>query len=420
MIDYRKIKESKVAIHDNILINHDVAIAYFVIYPYNYGVMDFQSIKGHIDHVYNTLKMLYQSLGEMKVSMFKLKNIISKEETMEMIAETIKMYKKDYNGFPPEYRKYIQNFSKDFSILAVQIDTKNSIDLEHEKITSVFKHLINNFLIDKFSTTAANIDEDSLNIQNTNLKNSLQRFAVPASEKLVMNIYINSIFPSYNLVYKDFYMEHKEPILSGVKQEIIPHLGWFEMSNSGIVDFGAEARTTYGCVLTILEFPKSINSEDFNIDIAGMHVNMNMLPKDKALLKFKRLRAGLNEEMGDGFNPDSDVGSDAKFNQRIIYEINNKGRIATEVDCNILVLARSKEELDKKKKLVIKLLSKKRVVCSIAANQAKTFVYSFIKKRPMEYYHIMDMRYAISFQLDSGVAVGDGSSSFSMPVIGSS
>lgn len=420
MIGYKNVLDNKLSILNNMFINNGVVTAYYVLFPYNYGVMDNSSISRHIDKLYTTINNLYSAVGEIKMGMFKLRSIISKEETIAQIVKTVKMYNKDYTDLPPEYKKYIKNISKDFTILAIDIDTKDTVDIETQSALNILKGILDNFVKQNFSLTNSVIDEKALDIQNTRIKNSLQRYAVPASSKLVMNIYINSLFPAYNLVYNDYLTNHSAPILSGVKQEIIPHLGWFEMSNSGIVVFGAKPKITYGSVLTILEMPDSIYSQNFNIAVPGLNVNMHLLPKDKALLKFKRMRADAKQELEEADiaqTSDSDVDEDVSMLERALYSI-RQGRIVTELDANILVYADSKEELDAKKKHVISVLSDINVVCTIAGDQARTYVDSFVKRRPKQYYHIMDLQYALSFQLDDGLNVGDGDSKYGSMVIG--
>lgn len=417
MINFKN-KDKNIAIFKNILINHDVINAYYVLYPFNYNIMDLNSTEKHVKKLYSAISNLYNSIGEIKISMFQLKNIISKEEVIQSIVKTVKLYKKDYNEFP--YKKYIKNITRDFSILSIQINAKNAIDVENQNLKNIIKQLIDSFIKENFTMEVLNIDGKHISMQNTRIKNILARYAVPANEKLVMNIYINSLFPSYNLIYNDYIMNNKNSILAGVKQEIIPHLGWFEMSNSGIVAFGATPRVTYGSILTILEFPESIHSENFNINIPGLHVNMHLLSKDKAILKFKRMRASIDEELKEveiTGNRDSNVYEYSNMVQQAIDDIRN-GRIISEVDANILIIADSKEELEKKKKNIISSLSDINVVCSIAPNQARTFINSFVKNNPINYYHIMDLEYALSFQLDNGVMVGDGDSKFASPVIG--
>ena len=420
MIKYKTINDNKISIFKNVLINNGIATAYYVLYPYNYEVMDLKSSENHINKIYNNISNLYSSFGELRISIFKLINIVSKQTIIDNIVNTIKMYKKDYNDLPNEFKKYIKDISRDFSILAVNIELKNSIDLESQSIVSVMKEMFDTFVKTNFSTNIVEIDEDAIASQNQRIKNILNRCAVPANEKLVMNIYLNSVFPSYNLVYNDFSLNHSVPILNAIKQEIIPHFGWFEMSNSGIEILGGEPQTTYGSILTILEFPEAIQSENFNIALPGLCVNMHLLPKDKAILKFKRMRADIDEEQEEVESvnaKDSDIDDQAQGVQLALDQL-RAGRIVTEVDAKILVLANSKEELDLKKKHIISVLSDINIVCSISQNQSKTFVDSFIKHRPQEFYHLMDLQYALSFQLDSGVLMGDQDSNFSSLPIG--
>lgn len=422
MIPYKIIKNNRVSIHKNLLINGNNITAYYVVFPYNYGVLDLPSAERHISKLYNAFSNLYSSFGEVKMSMFKLKNIISKEETIDSITKTIKMYSKTYESFPKEYERFIKNIQRNFTILAIDIDVKHNYDIETQNLKTVIKSLFDNFIQTNFSASQLDIDLDALTMQNKRIQNSLQRYAVPANEKLVMNIFVNSVFPSYNLVYNDYMIDHNSTILSNIKQEIIPHLGWFEMTNSGISDFGATPRTTYGAMMTILEFPESIYSENFNIFCPGLKVNMNLLPKDKATLRFKRMRADVNQEMEEAVvanTSDSDIDEVYDLVQYALESI-RKGRIVTEVDANILVTADTKEELDRKKKYIMSIMSDAGIVCSIAENQGKTFVNSMIKNRPAlnAYYHIMDLQYALSFQVDGGTYVGDQDSKFAAPVIG--
>ena len=355
--------------------------------------------------------MLFRS----HMSMFRLRSIVSKEETIQQIIQTVRMYKHDYTTLPEQYRQYIKNIARDFTILAINIDTKDTVDIENESALKIIKRTFDNFVQQNFSTTIVSVDEEALEIQNTRIKNSLQRYVIPASPKLVMNIYINSLYPSYNLVFNDWMVEHSNAILSGIQQEIVPHLGWFEMSNSGIVIFGAKPRQTFGCVLTILEFPEAIYSENFNIAVPGLHVNMHLIPKDKAILKFKRMRADAKQEEEEAAvaqTDDSDVDEHVDLVQKALYSI-RQGRIATEVDANLLVIADTKEDLDVKKKHVISILSDMNIVCTIAGNQAKTYVNSFVKNKPLNgYYHVMDLQYALSFQLDAGLSCGEADSKF--------
>ena len=222
MIGYRNQLDNKLAILNNMFINNGVVTAYYILYPYNYGVMDLASSERHINRLYTTMNTLYSAMGEIHMSMFRLRSIVSKEETIQQIIQTVRMYKHDYTTLPEQYRQYIKNIARDFTILAINIDTKDTVDIENESALKIIKRTFDNFVQQNFSTTIVSVDEEALEIQNTRIKNSLQRYVIPASPKLVMNIYINSLYPSYNLVFNDWMVEHSNAILSGIQQEIVP------------------------------------------------------------------------------------------------------------------------------------------------------------------------------------------------------
>lgn len=419
-IKYKPIRENQVSLFGNVLVDNGAITAFYVLFPYNYDVMDTTSIEHHVQRLYNVIANLYSLSGELKFSLFKLRNIISREETIARIVETIRRYKPEYDTLPAQYRQFISNMSRDFVILAISLDVKNNMDVEKQSIIEIVKSAFDTSVKSVFSKGVPDINGAAISGQNTRIKHTLQRYAVPASSKLVMNIYVNGIFPSYNLVYNDYLLKHSSSILGNVRQEIVPHLGWFEMSNSGIESFGATPKTTYGSILTILEFPDRINTENFNIALPGLHVNIHALDKQNAILKFKRMRADIEEEQQEvdaTGDVDTDIDKHANMAQIAIDNI-RAGRIAAEVDANFLVLADSPEELQAKKKHIISVLSDVGIVVSIAPNQGRAFVQSIVKHAPMNYYHIMDLSYALSFQLDNGIDVGDGNSIFAAPVIG--
>ena len=420
MIKYQNQLDHKIAILDNMLIQGNSINAYYVLYPYNYSMMDRQSVERHIEKLHNALSNLYNSLGEVTCSIFNLDNLISKQEIIQQLIKTVQLYDPAYKNVPEMYQKYISSINKNYTMLTIKINTKNYIDIENQSIREIIQITLNGFIQETLGVTSVNIDEQSSKLQEARIRNILQRYVVPAPMKLIINAYINSIFPSYNLVYDQHIVDNHAAILTSIKQEFIPHLGWFEMSNSGIVQFGGTPRTTYGSVLTILQFPDAINTQNFNIKLPGMHVNMHMIPKDKAILKFKRMRAEMKQEWADAglaMSSDNDADVDLSMTERALRDI-REGRIATELEANILVLADTKEKLDEKKKKIISILSDINVICNIAANQTQAYMSCFIKNNPKEYYHMMDLEYALSFQLDQGVLVGDQDSKYSAPVIG--
>lgn len=422
MIKYNTELDNRLGIYDNIFINGNTITAYYILFPFNYKIMDRGSISSHIEAIRTGISQVYSSLGEVKISIFNLTNIVSKNEVARRIVQTAVLYDKSYK-IPEEYKKYISSIREDFTILAVNIKNKDNIDFESDSAIKIAKDYVNNMMNTILSPSKVHYNIDKIKMQESKIRNTLQRYAIPASEKLVMNIYVNSVYPSYNLVYNNFMIENNEAILDSIKQEFIPHLGWFEMSNSGIVAFGADQRKTYGSVLTLLSMPDSIDTSSYNIAMTGMNLNMNLLDKNAALLKFKRHRAAAKEEVEDseiaakGGFVDKDSRKSLSLADAAVKDI-TAGVIMTELDANILVMADSKESLDKKKKNIISCMADARIVCSIAKDQAKAYVNSFVKHMPEAYRHSVDLEYALAFQMDRGSIVGDSGSKFMSPIIG--
>lgn len=422
LIPYSTQKRNRVSVLKNVLINNGNITAYYVLYPFNYEVYDGQSADSHIQSVYSILSTLYQNLGEIKLSMFRISDIVSKQEVVMKIQETAGIYAPDFK-MTDEYKSYVKSFYQEYSILAIRLESGYNIDIETQSIVESIKQIFDTTVGNVFKKVADSVNIDSIMSQNKNISHTIEKYAVPANEKLVMNLYMNALYPSYDLIYTEDMFNRSNKMLGWTQQEIIPHLGWFELSNSGIADFGITPRVSYCSILTIVELPEDILIENFNIYVPGMKCNMRLLAKQDATLRFKRLRTDLKEELGDSIEvnedaeEDSDGGEALGMSYDALKAIKN-GRILTDFDLNILVIADSKEELDKKKKNIIASLGQIHITARIAQNQAKTFIRSFIDGNPSEYYNTADLLYPLSFQIDNGTYVGDFDSNFASPVIG--
>lgn len=422
LIPYSSKKRNRVSILKNVLINNGNITAYYILYPFNYEVYDGQSADTHIQSIYSILSTLYHNLGEIKLSMFRISDIVSKQEVAEKIQETAGIYSSNFK-MSEEYRSYVKSFYQEYTILAIKLESGYNIDIETQSITESIKQVFDTTVSNVFKKISDSVNVESILSQNKNISHTLHDYAVPANEKLVMNIYMNSLYPSYDLVYNDEMLERTNKMLGWAQQEIIPHLGWFELSNSGIADFGATPKVSYCSILTIVELPDEVLIENFNIYVPGMKCNMKLLSKQDATLRFKRIRTDLKEELGDSLevNDDADEDTDGGDSLGMAYDalkaIKN-GRILTDFDLNILIVADSKEELDKKKKNIIASLGQINITARIAQNQAKTFIRSFIDGNPIDYHNTSDLLYSLAFQIDSGTYVGDFDSNFASPVIG--
>ena len=422
-LKYRTKNKSKVSILNNMLIHNGEVTAYFILKSFNYDVADPNSIESHISSLYNSISTVDSTLGKVQLSIFNIKNIVSKREVIREMVETVKLYKTGYNDIDEEYRDLISSIREDFTILAVKIDTSKHVDIETQSVKEIIKSSINSYFANNFSTKIQDVNETVLMQQDKKLIDILEIGAVPVSEKLVLNIYLNSLFPDYNIIYSNFIMNHASEIIGGIKQDIVPHLGYFELSNLGIATVGATPQKTFGSILTILKLPDSIESKVFNMNIPNMVVNLRLKPKEKVELEFRRMRADTKSEYHDAAtigDEDSQAGKDWDDINDAIAAI-RAGRILADADCQILITADTKEALDTKRANVISILADMDVLASIAPKQAETFFKSFVRHDPIDYYHTGDLEYFLSFNQDHGVIVGDGDNDqFYAPTIGES
>ena len=54
------------------------------------------------------------------------------------------------------------------------------------------------------------------------------------------------------------------------------------MHNEGVDIFDLPQQDTYGCILSIKEFPEVIDSSNFSMDYPDIQVNIKTVPKDTA------------------------------------------------------------------------------------------------------------------------------------------
>lgn len=416
----RNIKENNVSVVKNILFNNGTITAYYVINPFNYTIFNGESTEKHIQELYNVISNLQNNMKEVKLSIFNIDNIVRKAEVYDRLNSLALSYSK--KNLHPSAKNIITNIRKSYTILAVNIDILNKTDIENQTIASVIKGEISSYFAKAFSVGANFISVEEAMMQNSRIYNILQTICFPATEEIIMNIYMSRLYPSYNLLYTPYMIENSSDIMTYVSQELTPGIGYFEMSNSGLEDVvETDVKKTYGSVIDILNLPAAIESSMFNMNKHGMCVNLHLMPQEEALLKFKRMRSGIKEEGMESIesdDEDTDIAMTYVDAKNAIKEI-KRGKVFCEADIKICVTTpESKEALNTKKKRLISELKSQKVVASIASNQAKQYVKSFIKHSPESYRHVGDLEFFLSFQMNNGSFAGDGDSVFPSPVIG--
>lgn len=421
-MDYKAMSENAVTIYKNAFVHNNNTTLFYAIKPFNYNMYTTDSISSQINSLYNMITSIEDIFGSLRFSLVKYTEILSPEAYKEHVIETIRMW--DQNFTPSqEFLQHIQYTTQNYCLLALNIDEESkSIEFENKSAKEIFKDIKNKMVDALANYKQQNIDKERIDSLIERINNIGQGLIKPCSEEMVMSFYIKKVFPSYNLVFKSNEVDNNKLILSFVQQEFKPFLNYFEMSNSGVEVFGAKGKTTYGCVIDVIKFPEEINSESFSLDVNGIVVNAKTLTKEKARLKFTRTRSNIEYEQDTAAVAGSSDQISELEEYRDMTELAlaavNAGRVIAETDIHILVLAKTVEELNKKRQRLISSLKDMGVIATFAPDQAKEYLDSFVWMRPRTYKYLMELRYPLSFRLSQGAAAGDFDSKFASPIFG--
>lgn len=417
------INDNNYAIYKNALVFKKNTTLYYLMDLFNYEMYQQDSVEEEISNLYNTMQSLSSALGSnLKFSIFRFQNIISSKKYYEELIETVSKWNSNFTP-SEDFRNNMDYLNNAYCVLAINVDNVGEKELYDMTFKEMGTYWVGKFADLFASFNQTNVDKETIDRQQERVLNVLSRKARPVDEKFLLDVLIKKFFPSYTLITRDNEIDYNKGVLSYLQQVFTPQFSYFEMTNAGVEVFEAEARKTYGCVIDLIEFPQVIISENFNLCHDGMVINCKVLSKEAAKLKFKRKRADIRFERDSA----NQVGySDVNMEIDDLEELANKGveesqygTVLCESDIHILLTAPSVTELRQKRSQLITTLKDYDVVATFNPNQAKAYVDSFIKLRPEKYGFMMDMRYALSFQLNSGSAFGDeGDPNFTSPVIG--
>ena len=414
--------ENKVSLYKNAMVHSGKTTLYYCVNLYNYNEYSFDSIGSQIDVLYNLIGNIENIFGTgIKFSMFRYTDILSPKEYMQELIRTIRLW--DDNFVPSEqFRKNIKYTMRNHCLLAVNIDDKKTFDFNSASVKDMIMDYKDAFLDALANFKQQQVDTGRIDSINQRILNVGQGVIKACPEETLLNYYIKRLFPSYNLVLPEETLQQSKVLISYLQQDLKPYFNYFEMSNAGVELFGAKSRKTYGTIIDIVEFPSEIVSENFAFNHDNLVMNVKTLDKKEAKLKFNRARADIEFEEESAYTAgtrDQELElDDYKSNIETALAVISAGRTICEADIHILLLADSVEELNKKRFKFITDLKNMNILATFNADQAKTYVDSFIKLRPMKYPFTMDLRYPLSFRLSQGTSVGDGDSDFTTPIIG--
>lgn len=428
---YSTKKENDIGIiGSNVLVNNRTVTAMYIVDSLNYQTLNSEGKQRHIDRLESLATTLGTQRPGIKFTMFNVNKVLTADDVKKNLIDTVRIWDPKYEGVPPVFDGFVTKNSQTFTILAVNIEIKSMADIETMTIKDLFRSFIDSASQDLFSLKNVKIDVKRVTDAERGIYDMISNYGVRTSRELTFYSYVSSIFPSYEISYNaNSYVENNMiPIMGAVKQEIKSHFGgYFEMSNVGVELFGLPVKTTYGSVINILSMPKRINSDNFNLHINNLRVNVKTMPKDKAAITIKRTRADIEfeEEQANEANlkaRDKEYLEEEVDLANEALESLSGGKMICEMNASILILSQDLEDLRKKRQSIISELADIDIIASPSLNQDTSFINNFVKMSlpDMEYNHLCDIRYPLSFQIDKGVLVGDSDSQYHSPSIGES
>lgn len=418
---YKANTESAITIYKNAIVHNNNTTLFFVVNLYNFNLHTLESSSKQIDMLYNLIENIENIFGTLEFSIFRFKDILSPKEYIESFIKTIRLWD---DKFTPsrDFINNIQYTTQSYCMLAVSIDEKKSIDFAEKGFKEILKDGLNSVTDLVAGFKQQQIDKAKIDSLSTRIANVGQGIMKPCPEDVLLSYYVKRVFPSYDLIIPKEEYDSSKSVLSYLQQDLTPYFNYFEMSNAGVELFGAEAQTTYGSVVDIVEFPSEIISEAFSLNHDWLVVNCKTLTKQKAKLKFARRKRDIEyEEESAAVAGSNDLNMEIQDYKDIAdagLAAVSLGKKICECDIHILVLANSVEELNKRRYRLITMLKNQSIVATFAPNQAKEYVDSFVKLRPSSYPYLMDLRYPLSFRLSDGAAAGDFDSKYVAPVFG--
>ena len=408
-------------IRQNILTNNGDVTACYILKPNNYSIQNYAAKEEHISTLEKVLTVLSNQKDEMEVNIFKIKKIITSENIKDNLIDTVQLWDPSYGEVPDIFT--VDDSVEELTFMTIKIDNKEIGDVDDLTFRQMSKEMLQSYADKLLSSSGISLNIENIVSAEEKIYNSIDGLVIRPSRETTFYSYASNVFPSYNISYsKNSYIENNlSPIAGLIAQEFSPRIGYFEMDNNGIELLGGEIDKTYGSVITVRYLPDEIHSEQFNLDYDGIRVSIKTLPKKKATTKIKRKRADLEYEQETAEDAGSRYAEDYDDSIGLAEQalaLISQGTVMVEMKVCILALADSKKEIKAKRQNIISSLADSDIIAAPSIDQAKDYVNCFIKGSPTSYDHLCELRYALSFQIDDGVNVGENDSKYYSPTIG--
>ena len=414
-------------IGDNILFCNGILTAYYILPLNNYTITSENGVLYSIKSITNLLSNLAAQRPEVKFSIQRFSKIIKRKDIINNLANTIQRYDPSYI-MPKEFIKNINNNTQDYCLLGVYLDKKNfGKNIEDATLKETAKSFINNLADELLNIDTTTVDKESILQSENNIFSILRSKCIRATKDLVFYSYVSKLYPCYNISYDklSFINENNfSNILTSITQTVEDNFGYFIMHNEGVDIFDLPQQDTYGCILSIKEFPEVIDSSNFSMDYPDIQVNIKTVPKDTALIQLKRTRSDAKYENEQGYMAGAEL-EQLEKTERIIYiatqainDLEEKGVQMCEFTANILVTGLDLADLRQNVQYIMSDLKDRNIIVAKSLNQATDFLNTYVKLNSKTYDHFTSIQFPLSFQLNRGSLVGDSDGQFYVPSIG--
>jgi hypothetical protein len=410
----KKLRKSNIfLVGENILYDNGIVNAFYILPSLNYTISSKQSIRDNTRSLVTMLGSLASTREDIQYTIERLDKVVKKDDVIRNIIDSVRLYKEDYE-LPPLFRDSIKDDMQTYCLLAISIDTQEVQNLEDLTFTGAMKTVAKKTL-SALSGLGEDFDEERAIAAEKAIFDAIKHRCVRASKEIIFYNYASKLFPNYEISYDRigfFREENLENVLGSLQQIVLDKFGYLELTNFGAYMFDLPQKTTYATVLTIKNFPIKIDPTAFPLNYPNCQVNIQMLSKKKAMLKFKRARSAANydeQTMVDANAATEDldeVSTVKELTNMALSELQNDEPFC-KFNVSFLLYGETLEELRASIRRVVAELHDKNDVSVIKSlNQAEDFL-DRLQYRCKNYEHTGSLEFPLSFQLNSGSRVGD-------------
>ena len=408
------LRENKIGIiGDNILYNGPIITAYYWLPLANYSVTSSAGKLASIESITDLLTNLTVNRPGATFSIQRCSKVIKAQDVYNNLLDTIHIYRPDYD-MPEEFTSHIADSYQDYCLLGVDIQQSDILNSDAVSTKDTLKEVFGSITNKLFDIGNDGLDIERIMAIENNIFSFIKDKCARCTRELTFYQYVSKLYPSYEISYEQnsyFNDDNFSDILGVVNQTVEDNFGYFIMHNEGIDFFDLPAQNTYGCILNLRGFPMAITSENFPLSSAGMQINIQTLPKDKAEIQLKRRRSTARYKV--------DEATQAGEEGEVIEEVEKVVQLSTNAlenlkqgvcmcrfNVNMLVIGLDLEDLTQNVNSTMATLRDRGILVARSLNQAQDFINNFVRLAPSKFDQFSALQFPLSFQSNFGSVVG--------------